>query len=182
MNLPTFTTKRLFLTEVTREDIPSYKKHFVNYEIIKQLSSTVPWPYPNDGVEWFVNNQIIPNQGNDKWVWGIHLKTNPDELIGVIDLWRDGIPENRGFWLGEPFWKQGIMTEAVSPITEYAFTSLGFEKLIFSNAKGNLGSRRIKEKTGAVYLRTEPASFVDPSYTEHEIWELSKHRWKQYQS
>lgn len=178
MPLPTFITSRLILKEVTREDIPSYKKYFVNYEIIRHLSLKVPWPYPDDGVEWFVNNQVIPNQGIDKWVWGIYLKTNPSELIGVVDLWRDGKPENRGFWLGEPFWNQGIMTEAVAPITEYAFTKLGFVNLIFSNAKGNFQSRRVKEKTGAKYLRTEAASFVDPDYSEHEIWELTKDEWQ----
>ncbi len=181
MPLPTFTTSRLILTELTQEDIPSYKKYFVNYEIIKHLASTIPWPYPDDGVEWFVNNQVTPHQGIDKWVWGIRLKTNSNELIGVVDLWRDGKPENRGFWLGEPFWNQGIMTEAIEPITKYAFTKLGFEKLIFSNAKGNLKSRRVKEKTGAKYLRTEVASFVNPDYTEHEIWELTKEEWQKIQ-
>ncbi|MGB0419344.1 MAG: GNAT family N-acetyltransferase, partial [Opitutales bacterium] len=58
-----FKTSRLILKKVSQNDIPSYKKHFVNYEIIKHLSSAVPWPYPNDGVEWFINNQIIPFQG-----------------------------------------------------------------------------------------------------------------------
>ena len=46
------------------------------------------------------------------------LKTNPNELIGAVDLYRDGKPENRGFWLGKPFWKQGIMTEAVTVIMD----------------------------------------------------------------
>ncbi|BCD95876.1 GNAT family N-acetyltransferase [Marinagarivorans cellulosilyticus] len=178
MKLPIFTTNRLILTEVTEEDIPSYEKYFVNYEVIKHLSSAVPWPYPNEGVEWFINTQVVPRQGIDKWVWGIHLKTNPNELIGAVDLWREGKPENRGFWLGEPFWNQGIMTEAVAPITEYAFAQLNFDTLIFSNAKGNIQSRRIKEKTGAKYIRSEPASFVDPVYLENEIWEFTKQDWQ----
>ena len=69
MKLPIFKTKRLILTEVTQENITDYKKHFVNYEVIKYLSSAVPWPYPNDGVEWFINNQVTPHQGIDKWVY-----------------------------------------------------------------------------------------------------------------
>ena len=54
---------------------------------------------------------------------------------------------------------------------------LGFEVLVFANAVGNLRSRRIKEKTGARLLRTEPAEFVDPSFKDREIWELSKSEW-----
>jgi len=50
--IPTFTTSRLILKPVTSQDIPSYKKHFVDYEVIQFLSSNVPWPYPEYGVEF----------------------------------------------------------------------------------------------------------------------------------
>lgn len=115
-----------------------------------------------------MNNVILPTQGIDRWMWGIFLKENPSEMIGSVDLWRKGIPENRGFWLGEPFWGKGYMTEAVAPITEYAFTQLGFEELIFSNALGNVKSRRIKEKAGAVLTGLRETSFVDPKLTQAE--------------
>lgn len=174
---PKFTTKRLDLKAVTEDDISSYEKHFVDYEVIRHLASTVPWPYPENGVRDYVKNHIIPKQGINQWVWGIFLRQRPDDLIGVVDLWQPGRPENRGFWLGKQFWGQGIMTEAVLPVNDFAFTKLGFEKLIYSNAKGNEQSRRVKEKTGAKYLRDEPASFVDPVYKIQEIWELTKDQW-----
>lgn len=44
--LPIFTTERLILREVTEEDAPAYEKNFVDYEVISQLASVVPWPYP----------------------------------------------------------------------------------------------------------------------------------------
>src|SRR5262252_7820709 len=72
----------------------------------------------------------------------------------------------------------GIMTEALKPVTDYAFDVLGFEKLVLANAVGNCASRRIKENIGAVFLRTEPAVYVNPDYTEREVWELTKERWK----
>ena len=176
-SLPTFTTDRLILRGVIEADIPSYTRYFVDYEVISYLATTVPWPYPENGVADYVHNQILPSQGIDKWVWGIFLKESPDELIGVVDLWREGSPENRGFWLGRPFWGKGYMTEAVKPVMSYAFDHLGFEKLVFANAVGNLRSRRIKEKTGARLLYTKPKKFVNPAYTEHEVWELGKGEW-----
>jgi len=124
----------------------------------------------------------VPAQGNDRWVWGIFLKVNPIELIGVVDMWRDGRPENRGFWLGRKFWGQGIMTEAVQPIMNYAFEVLGFEKLVFSNALGNLKSRRVKEKTGARLVGIRPAEFVNPAYTKAETWELTREEWTKFRS
>jgi [ribosomal protein S5]-alanine N-acetyltransferase len=179
--LPRFETKRLVLREVTLEDIPAYKKHFVDYEVIRYLSAHVPWPYPEDGIETFLKEKVFPVQGQGKWLWGLYLKTHPQELIGVVELWRPGRPENRGFWLGRQFWGQGLMTEAVAPVMNYAFEELGFETLTFANAHGNMGSRRVKEKTGARLIGLEPASFVDPRFTEHEIWELTKEAWKNHQ-
>ena len=59
----------------------------------------MPWPYPEDGVEWFLNNLVLPRQGKDRWCFGIFLKPNQDELIGYVDLWREAVPEKREFWL-----------------------------------------------------------------------------------
>lgn len=180
--IPTFKTERLILRGVVEQDAGSWKKHFVDYEVIRNLSSLVPWPYPENGVSEFLKNVILPRQGIDRWCWGIFLKEALNELIGCVDLWRDGKPENRGFWLSQKFWNKGIMTEAVAPIMDYAFERLGFEQMVFANALGNVGSRRIKEKTGARLMEVSPAKFVDPRFTQHELWELKKEDWKKLRS
>jgi len=177
---PTFKTSRLLLKPVTEADIPAYEKHFIDYEVIRHLAAAVPWPYPADGVRKFVLDYILPTQGKNHWVWGIFLKQAPDELIGVVDLWTPGKPEHRGFWLGRKFWGQGYMTEAVAPVNDFAFDQLGFEKLIFSNAKGNTHSHRVKVKTGARLLGNGAGKFVDPAYHETEEWELTKEEWDKY--
>jgi ribosomal-protein-alanine N-acetyltransferase len=69
------------------------------------------------------------------------------------------------------------MSEAVQPVLGFAFKDLGFDRLVFTNAVGNERSHRIKEKTGARLIEVRPAKFVDPSYSEHEIWELTKNEW-----
>lgn len=150
----------------------------MDWAVIGELSSAVPWPYPEDGVEWFFEHILLPEQGKERWFWGLFLKDNPDELVGMVDVFRNGKPENRAFWLGKAFWGKGLMTEAVAPIMDYAFDVLGFETMVFSNAVGNVRSRRVKEKTGAVFLRVEPAGFVNPAYTHHEVFELTKEAWK----
>ncbi|MEH6308052.1 GNAT family N-acetyltransferase [Olivibacter sp. CPCC 100613] len=174
-------TSRLVLKAVSEEDIPSYSKYFNDYKVIRYLSAEVPWPYPENGVRDFLRNVIIPQQGNNRWVWGIYLKSKPKILIRCIDLWRKGTPENRGFWLAHDYWGMGIMTEASIAVIDYAFTDLGFKKMIFSNAVENIASRRIKEKTGCRFIGTIPARFVDPKLTVSELWELTKDDWTEYQ-
>ena len=176
--VPTLETKRLILSAVTLSDVHAYEKHFVDYEVIRTLSHEVPWPYPENGVYTYLREAVEPHQGRDKWFWALRLKTDPQALIGVVGLWRGLGPENRGFWLGRSFWGQGLMTEAVIAVTDHAFNHFGFEVLFFTNALGNVGSRRIKEKTGATFLGIEPARFVDPTLKEQERWQMTKTDWQ----
>lgn len=178
--IPTFQTKRLILRELQESDAPAYSKYFIDYQVIRHLAAYVPWPYPPDGVIQYLKSDVLPYQGKDKWVWAIALLEEPEELIGAIELIRNATPANRGFWLGKQFWGNGYMTEAVAPITNYAFEKLGFESLVFSNAVGNKRSRRIKEKSGALLVRTELASYVDPALNTREIYELTKHQWNEF--
>ena len=178
--IPRFETERLIIREVGIEDIESYTKHFVDYEVIRNLSYKIPWPYPNDGVQDWIANEVIPNQGKGRWNWSILLKENPTEVIGCIDLMKDNPSENRGFWLGKAHWGKGIMTEAVYPTIDFAFGKGGFDKLCFANALGNEASRRIKEKTGCTFIGLKPGKFVDPALTEREMWELTKDNWEKH--
>jgi RimJ/RimL family protein N-acetyltransferase len=74
------------------------------------------------------------------------------------------------------------MTEAVIPVTDLAFDTLGFDKLILSNAVGNRGSARVKEKCGAHKIGEKPSSFVDPTLTASELWELTKESWRAHKA
>lgn len=177
--VPPFETPRLFLRGISARDVPAYEKHFIDFEVVKYLSNQVPWPYPPKGVESFFKNHLLPDQGISRWTWGLFLKDNPDELIGIVELFRPGIPENRGFWLGRKFWKQGLMTEALKPITNFAFNILGFDTLRFSNAVSNVASRKLKEKYGATLVGTRAARFVSPKENQAEVWELTKEKWFQ---
>jgi|SRR6516164_8465810 ribosomal-protein-alanine N-acetyltransferase len=177
VKLPTFETTRLILRDIIERDAPAYERHFIDYEVIGTMSHLVPWPYPKNGVLEYIRNIVIPNQSVDQWFWGICLKAAPEELIGAIWLKRKGTPSNRGFWLGKKFWRQGIMTDAAKPVTDYAFDVLRLDKLALANAVGNPASRRIKERSGAVFVRREPATYVNPGYRGREVWELSKACW-----
>ncbi|MBT4762569.1 MAG: GNAT family N-acetyltransferase [Bdellovibrionaceae bacterium] len=177
MEIPTFETDNLILRPITPDDLHSYQNNFNNYEVIRYLSSFVPWPFPKNGVEEYYYKTILPKQGKDYWYWSILLKNNTEEMIGGIDLWRGSKIDNRGFWLAQKRWGKGYMTEVVTRINDHAFQDLGFEILYFGNAVTNIGSRKIKEKTGAKLIGRRLFKFVDPLVNESEMWELSKEAW-----
>lgn len=182
MSTPTFETDRLILRELRIQDAHSYQKYFNDYEVLKFLSANVPWPYPEDGARFYIENMVIPHQGKNRWDWGIFLKENPEELIGSIGLFHPGIPENRGFWLARKYWGMGIMTEAVKPVMDFAFDVLNLDEMIFANAVQNKASHRVKEKTGATLLEIRPGKYVDKSITKQEIWKLTKAEWQRISS
>lgn len=180
MIVPTFTTERLIVRAMVPADVPAYQANFNDWEVIRHLSRKVPWPYPDDGAKCYIEQLVIPLQGQGRWDWGLFLRESPDQLIGSLGLYRPGLPENRGFWLARAHWGKGLMTEAVVPVMDYAFAELGFESMILSNALGNDRSRRVKEKTGAVLVAEGPVEFVDPVYTHAERWRITAEAWKRF--
>jgi ribosomal-protein-alanine N-acetyltransferase len=104
------------------------------------------------------------------------FKTQPDGLIGGISLMRTG-NDNRGFWLGLPWQRQGLMTEACEVVTSYWFDLLGFPALRTSKAVANTASRRISEKQGMRFVAIEEREYVCGRLPA-EIWELTADEWR----
>ena len=176
-NIESLHTKRLILRPPQLTDAPDIQKQINDWEVVKFLSNQIPWPYPDTGAIDFIKKVVHPNQGKDNWFWAICIKEKPDTAIGLVELWRDGSPEHRGFWLAKKYWGRGFMPEATKAINSFAFEKLGFEKLILSNAKENVASRRVKEKTGARFLRFSKNIFVGEIERETELWEIKKEDW-----
>ncbi len=177
---PSFITERLVLRQINLKDSDSYQKNFNDYEVIKQLSHKVPWPFPSDGAYNHIKEQILPSIGNSKWYWGICQKVDIREVIGSIGVWKKPSPANRGFWLAKRYWNKGYMSEALFPIMNFAFNSLGFDAFVLCNAKGNLKSSKIKAKMGARFVGLEDGKYVNSLYTQREIWNLTKQDWDKY--
>ena len=55
-----------------------------------------------------------------------------------------------GYWLGEPFWGRGIVSEALVMVTEHAFQRLNLLRLFAFAFTENVGSVRVLEKAGFI--------------------------------
>ena len=173
---PTLETERLVLRPVRQADAPAIQKYFNTWLIIRYLAVGVPWPYPDDGAETFIQERALPNiKAGNCMIWALTLRQGGDELIGTLE-WRIHAKDNRGFWLGVPFHGNGYMTEAVIAMQDYVFFERGIEKLTVMNAVDNIGSRRVKEKTGAKLV-----DVIDMAYchggTATERWEVTSKDW-----
>jgi RimJ/RimL family protein N-acetyltransferase len=85
--------------------------------------------------------------------------------------------DNRGFWLGLPWQRRGLMTEACDVVTSYWFESLKFPVLRVSKAAANIASRRISEKQGMRLVAVEERDYVC-GRLPGEIWEITGDEWR----
>ena len=85
-----------------------------------------------------------------------------------------------GYWIGKPFWGQGLIPEAGEAILRYAFENLGMRAVWCGYYDGNEKSRRVQEKLGFVYKYTTDdlyLSLLDETRKGHTQL-LTKEQWK----
>jgi RimJ/RimL family protein N-acetyltransferase len=142
-------TARLVLRPPRESDADRLYALFNNWEVMRWLSSP-PWPYTLDDARAFVRSRA---NGDGGAIGG--AITLAGELIGIADVITKPasmIQRERGYslgyWLGEPYWGNGFMTEAVRALLTHVFATIP-DNTIFSGAfAGNAASLRIQEKLG----------------------------------
>jgi RimJ/RimL family protein N-acetyltransferase len=70
---------------------------------------------------------------------GVEMKSDVHRLTAEI-----------GYWIGEPYWGNGIASAAVVEMTRYAFAEFPLERLEALVFEWNPASRRVLEKAGYV--------------------------------
>ncbi len=124
MATPTLTTERLLLKPLETTDAEQIQTLYPRWEIVRYMVASVPWPYPPNGAEYYVNHVALPDvEKGIAWFWSIRRHENPEELIGLICLY-DEEDNNRGFWLAPEWQSQGLMREASIAATDYWFNTL----------------------------------------------------------
>jgi ribosomal-protein-alanine N-acetyltransferase len=179
MDTPTIQTRRLILRPLALSDAPAIQRHFNNWNIIKNLASVLPWPYPDDGAETFIKQQFEKiAAGEEIYLWVLALKPADGEAIGNIRFrpQAEDPKGNRGFWLAEPYWNRGLMSEAIASVNDFAFRTLGIESFYVCNAASNAASRRVKQKTGAEFV-----GYIDLPHhngqSKSEKWKVTRESW-----
>jgi RimJ/RimL family protein N-acetyltransferase len=73
-----------------------------------------------------------------------------------------------GYWLGEPYWGRGIITEAVQWISDYAFSHYEYIRLFAGVFPDNVASKKVLEKCGYALecIRTKALVKYDTIYDE----------------
>jgi len=176
MATPTLTTERLLLKPLEKTDAEQIQKRYPRWEIVRYMVASVPWPYPENGAEYYVNNVALPDiEKGIAWFWTIRWHDDPDQLIGLICLY-DEEDNNRGFWLAPEWQGQGLMREASIAATDYWFNTLNRPLLRAPKAAINDRSQRISVSSGMRLVKTEKKAYVCGEL-DSELWEITREEW-----
>lgn len=173
-------TKRLILRTWQEKDAESL------YEYAKDLDVGPPagWP-PHTSVE--NSREIIRNVLSAPETYAVCLKDG--KAIGSIGLKLKGYTDmtdrddecELGYWIGKPFWGQGLIPEAARELLRYAFEELNMRAVWCGYYEGNEKSHRVQKKLGFVYRYTThnlDVSLMGEKRTGHTSL-LTKEHWEE---
>ena len=129
---------------------------------------------------------VIRNVFNGREACAVCLKAD-GKAIGAIELKLNGHTDmtcrddecELGYWLGKPFWGQGIIPEAAQEMLRHAFEDLGMAKVWAGYYEGNVKSKRVQEKCGFRYQWTSEGVDVPLLHEKRtgHVSSLTKDQW-----
>ncbi len=130
------------------KDIESVAFHANNKKLADNLRDQFPYPYTIGDAELYINT-CINSDASKNIFYAVDVDGKAVGSIGVFmqeDIYRKSA--EIGYWLGEEYWNKGIMSKAISQISERAFKRFDIVRIFAITYIHNTGSRKALEKAG----------------------------------
>lgn len=115
-----------------------------NYKVWRNLKDIFPHPYTlTDAYEWIKIAEDSPH------TFAIEVRGKAVGGIGI--LLKDDIYKKNaeiGYWLGESYWGQGIISAAITEIVDFTFRKYDVNRIFAGVFEYNIASMRVLEKVG----------------------------------
>ncbi len=147
---PILKTQRLRLGKLRVEDIKRIVE-LANNKTISDNTLTFPYPYTEENAIFWINFSNEGFKSKEHYVFGIFL--NEETFIGGIGLHLDNKNSKAelGYWIAEPYWKNGFATEASERIIKFGFEYLNLNKIYATHFIYNPDSEKVLIKIGMQY-------------------------------
>lgn len=147
MDQPLLTTPQLILRPFQLSDARDVQ-HLAGAAAVAEMTLNIPHPYVDGAAEaWIATHQAAYNDGAAV-TFAITTKHNALRGAVSLQLTRAHSRGELGYWIGQPYWGQGLATEAVQRVLQYAFEDLNLNRVQASHLPRNPASGRVMEKVG----------------------------------
>lgn len=171
---PRVYTERLMLRKLEPEDYT----HLINLANNPKISDrivNIPYPYREPDAAMRLSFVVRGYKDKTRIVFAI-IRKESDEFLGEISLHLLDKSQRHGqlaYWLGEPYWNKGLVSEAAKAVMKFGFQYMSLD-LIFANCnQDNLASERIMQKSGM--LKQNPKD-------QFLLYAINKEEYKQIES
>jgi RimJ/RimL family protein N-acetyltransferase len=157
-------------------DASSLVRHANNMNVARHLRDRFPHPYTTKDANGFLSAVSREDPPNN---FAIEVAGEAAGGLGFVpghDVER--YSAEVGYWLGESCWNRGIVTEALTLVTRYAFAERGLLRLFALPFADNIGSIRVLEKAGYSaegHLRSSCVKFGKPR--DQAIYAIVNDKW-----
>lgn len=117
-----------------------------NKKIWDNLRDYIPFPYGENDADLFIT---LARKENPKQTFAIAYKGKLSGIISLViqmDVYQKSA--EIGYWIGEPYWGNGIATKAIKLITAYGFDNLDLKRIYAGVFEYNMASMKVLEKNG----------------------------------
>lgn len=131
------------------DDAAALVTHANNHNIARNLRDRFPFPYTSEHAEAYLRRAT---EVQDDLVFCLEVEGAAAGGIGLHpmdDIYR--LSAELGYWLAEPFWGRGIVTEAVQAVVRHGFNLLPLVRIEASAFVNNPASARVLEKCGFTF-------------------------------
>ena len=149
---PILLSPRLVMRAPHEDDIDALA-HLANNANIANMVARMPHPYTVADAADFVRRTRAGAIG--KCVYAI-TKADNGAFLGCcgIEPHEDGRTVELGYWLGEPYWNQGYVTEAAHALIDMVFRTRDVDQIDARCRVMNIPSRRVIQKCGFQFQAT----------------------------
>ena len=131
-----------------------------NLKVLNNLRDGLPYPYTEDDAEDFIQ-MMLSADPDSTFAFAITLD---DKVIGSIGVFRKDNIHSRtaemGYYIGEPYWGNGYMTNAIKQVCEYVLGNTDIIRIFAEPFAHNIASCRALEKAGFQYEGTLKSNAV----------------------
>ena len=129
-----------------KDDFSTLAKYLNNKKIWDNCRDNLPYPYSESDAQQFIRFVLNQSEQNNYCI-----EVN-QEAVGNISFSR-GIDVERynaelGYWLAEPYWGKGIMTQMLVLAIRSYFSHTDVIRVYANVYAGNMPSMRVLEKVG----------------------------------
>jgi RimJ/RimL family protein N-acetyltransferase len=172
----TISTKRLTLRPLRADDLVNLAAACNNQRIARNLAY-MPWPYDLDDARAFYDFTLTLSTRSA--IFAVFERNAATSIIGMVGYEKAGLETEIGYWVSEPWWGKGIVSEAATVAVEHAFQVTGIDRLQGRCFLGNERSRRVL--VGLGFRPTQIGSTFSVARRSHVVsqhFELTCKEWR----